>query len=265
MKNKTVITLTTILPMLCISAVSQAATLAEFKVTDTQGRMTQTAYISNGKVSVQNPDDLGGTELLYNSRNDQIDVIQHSDRSYSSIDRTTVDNLAGQAAGVRDMIAGNTTPDQQVQLAGMLESVGLSGLMQQPSTTATRYVKTSEQRNISGYACHVVRLFRNDQLETVMCVASQEELSLPEADYNALRSMLAFSSHLAGQASTLLGDVGATLPDFDTGKIEGLPIAVTDLDDGVTVVLQRMAQMPDKPGSLVVPKGYSETTLPGIW
>ena|GEM_PF-6160417 len=265
MKNKTVITMIAILPMLCMSAVSQAATLAEFKVTDTQNRMTQTVFISNGKVSVQNPDDLAGTELLYDSRTDRIDVIQHSDRSYSTIDRATVDSLAGQAAGVRDVIAENTTPDQQAQLAGMLESVGLSGLMQQPATDTTRYVKTTEQRNISGYTCHIVRLFKNDQLETVMCVASQKALRLPEADYNALRSMLAFSSHLAGQASTLLGDIGATLPDLGTGQIEGLPIAITDLDDGVTVVLQRLAHMPDKPGSLVVPSGYSETTLPGIW
>ena len=265
MKNGTVCVLTMVLPMLFSTAVSRAATLAEFKVTDTQSRTTQTAFISNGKVSVQNPNDLNGTELLYNSRTNQVDVIQHSDRSYSTIDRATVDNLAGQAEGVRNVITENTTPDQQAQLAGMLESVGLSGLMKQPATNTTRYEKTTEQRNISGYRCHVVRLFRNDQLETVMCVASRKTLRLPEADYNTLRSMLAFSSHLAGQASTLLGDIGATLPDLGSGNIEGLPIAVTDIDDGVTVVLLRLAQMPDKPASMIVPRGYSEAALPGIW
>ena len=45
----------------------------------------------------------------------------------------------------------------------------------------------------------------------------------------------------------------------------GLPIAVTDLDDGVTVVLARLVQAQDRPGGPDLPAGYRETALPSIW
>jgi hypothetical protein len=248
-----------------LSSPGHAATLAEFSVTDAQGRYTQAAYIGDGRVSLQNQDDPSGTELLYDSRKDNVFLIEHADRTYSELDRATVEGLAEQAAGVRETISGNTTPEQQQQIAGMLESIGLQGLVQPADQSRSRVVRTSEMRNVSGHACNVVRVFRNDQLNTVMCVASRGALKLPDADYQVLESMLSFGSYVAGHASDILGDFGATLPRIDPAEIDGLPIAVTDLDDGVTVVLQRLLHAPDRAGGPVLPRGYSRTTLPGLW
>lgn len=250
---------------LIMSSTMHAATLADFNVTETAGRSVQSAFVSNDKVSVLKPNDPSGIELLYDSGRDSLFIIEHAKRSYSELDRQTVDGLAGQAAGVRDAITGNTTPEQQQQLASMLESVGLQGFATPENKVATRMVKTSENRNVGGFDCNVVRLYRNEQLNTVMCVASRSTLRMSERDYLALRSMLAYANYLAGHAEDILGNIGATLPNVDIDKFDGLPIAVTDLDDGVTVVLTRLVQAQDRPGGPGLPAGYRETALPSIW
>jgi hypothetical protein len=214
---------------------------------------------------VLKPNDPSGIELLYDSGRDSLFIIEHAKRSYSELDRQTVDGLAGQAAGVRDAITGNTTPEQQQQLASMLESVGLQGFATPANKVVTRMVKTPENRNVGGFDCNVVRVYRNDQLNTVMCVASRSTLRMSERDYQAVRSMLAYANYLAGHAEDILGNIGATLPNVDVDKLDGLPIAVTDLDDGVTVVLARLVQAQDRPGGPGLPAGYQETALPSIW
>ena len=247
-----------------IATLTNAATVVMFDVDDKGKRAVKSASIEDNKVLLADPEGVPHIDVLYEQENDRFVIINHKEKSWFSLDRAKVDSLSAQAEGVRSAIAGSLSPDQQEQLSGMLANMGMEGFSATKTSPGKEYINTTEIRSINGFRCSVFRVMKNGQLDTEMCVAKGDLPGMPAADYQTLKAMYVLSDYIVNKAGGLPVDFGATLPDLGGGKIEGLPVSVSDIDDAVTVTLRKVTQQEIDPVRLAVPAGYKETGLPEL-
>jgi len=247
-----------------IATLASAATVVKFDVDDKGKRAVKVAYIENNKVLLADQDGVPHTDVLYEHENDRFVIINHKEKSWLIVNREKVDSMSAQAEGIRSTIAGSLSPDQQEQLSGMLANMGVEGFSTKQPSAGKEYLNTTEIRSINGFRCSVFRVMKDAQLDTEMCVASGDLPGMPTADYQTLKAMYVLSDYIVNKADGLPVDIGATLPDLGGGKIGGLPVSVTDIDDAVTVTLRKITQQAIDPARLSVPSGYEETSLPAL-
>ena len=247
-----------------IASLASAATAVMFDVDDKGKRAVKVAYIENDKVLLSDPDGVPYTEVLYEHDTDRFVIINHKDKSWLILNRAKVDSMSAQAEGIRSAITANLSPDQQEQLAGMLTNMGMEGFSAKQPSPGKEYINTTEMRAINGFRCSVFRVMKGSQLDTEMCVVTGDLPGMPAADYQTLKAMYVLSDYIVNKADGLPVEIGATLPDLGGGKIGGLPVSVTDIDDAVTVTLRKLTQETIDPVRLSVPSGYEETALPGL-
>jgi len=261
---KTQIRILVVLAGITAATMTNAATVVMFDVDDKGKRAVKAAYIENNKVLLSDPDGVPHTDVLYEHENDRFVIINHKEKSWFALNRAKVDNMSAQAEGIRSTITANLSPDQQEQLAGMLTNMGMEGFSAKQPSPGKEYINTSEMRAINGFRCSVFRVMKGGQLDTEMCVATGDLPGMPAADYQTLKAMYVLSDYIVNKADGLPVEIGATLPDLGGGKIGGLPVRVSDIDDAVTVTLRKVTQETIDPVRLSVPSGYEETALPGL-
>jgi hypothetical protein len=246
------------------ATLTNAATVVMFDVDDKGKRAVKAAYIENNKVLLSDPGGVPYTEVLYEHDTDRFVIINHKDKSWLILNRAKVDSMSAQAEGIRSTIADNLSADQQEQLSGMLANIGMEGFSTQQPSPEKEYVNTNEMRAVNGFNCSVFRVMKAGQPDTEICVATGKLPGMPVADYQTLQAMYVLSDYIVNKADGLPVDIGATLPDLGGGKIGGLPVRVTDIDDAVTVTLRKVTQQEINPARMSVPSGYEETALPGL-
>ena len=245
-----------------VATLASAATVVMFDVDDKGKRAVKSAYIADNKVLLADPDGVPHIDVLYEHKNDRFVIVNHKEKSWFTLNREKVDSMSAQADGVRSAIAANLSPDQQEQLSGMLANMGMEGFSATRTSPGKEYINTTEMRAINGFSCTVFRVMKAGQLDTEMCVTKGDLPGMPTADYQTLQAMYVLSDYIVNKADDLPVDIGATLPDLGGGKIEGLPVRVSDIDDAVTVTLRKVTQETIDPVRLTVPSGYEETSLP---
>ncbi|MDH3694512.1 MAG: hypothetical protein OER96_08095 [Gammaproteobacteria bacterium] len=245
-----------------------AGTIVEFEVQDGGQTQVQSAHIQNGFVSIKNPGGAKNIDALFQREHDRAFIIEHDKKSYLIINEAKVEEFTAQARGMMALVQAQMegmTDEQRAEMEKSMENMGMGGLMNSnEAAPIPEYKQTSEQRDVNGYLCQVVQVFKNQKLDSEMCVASRASLSMTDADYDTLKAMHNFAQRMASKAAMFMNSFGGTLPELATGEIEGLPVAVNDIDDKVTVTLRSINTADIDPSRLGVPKGYTESALPTI-
>lgn len=245
-----------------------AGTIVEFEVQDAGQTQVQSAHIHEGFVSIKNPGGAENIDALFQREYERVFIIEHAKRSYMVINDAKVDELTSQARGMMALVQAQMegmTDEQRAETEKSMENMGMGGLLNSnEAAPVPEYKQTSEQREVNGYSCQVVQVFKNQNLDSEMCVASRANLSMANADYDALKAMHNFAQRMATKAAMFMNSFGGTFPELATGDIEGLPVAVNDIDDKITVTLRSINAADIDPSRLGVPKGYTESALPTI-
>ncbi len=245
-----------------------AGTIVEFEILNAGQTQVQSAHIHEGFVSIKNPGDTNNVDALYQREYDRVFIIEHDKQSYMIINEAKVDEFTAQARGMMAIVQAQMegmSDEQRAEMQKTMENMGMDGLMNNTEATPVpEYRQTSEQRDVNGYSCQVIQVFKNQQLDTEMCVASRDSLSMADDDYDTLKAMHHLAQRMAAKASVFMAGMGGTFPDLATGEIDGLPVTVHDNDDNITVTLRSINEAEIDPSRLGVPKGYTESALPTL-
>lgn len=233
---------------------------ADAQVQYTNGADTQTALVKNGKVLIRNAGD-PSTEMLFDAATRTMTVIQHNEKNYMVLDEATIENLAGQLGGMRDMInqqMANLPPEQREQLAAFL-----GGAVQQPEQKAEVVVTTQPggSLTVNGVTCSNQVVLRNGAASGSFCTAGAGAAKLSEGDYKTLVSMQTFMFDMAKKAKDSMGSLAQQVPDFGNLSIDKLVVKgeMSDSPDNRFELKSVASAAVSEP--MVIPEGYTQQSM----
>ncbi|KAA3626803.1 MAG: hypothetical protein DWQ08_08090, partial [Proteobacteria bacterium] len=121
-----------------------------------------------------------------------------------------------------------------------------------------RFDASGNNREVNGIPCEDGFMSVNGAPTTRLCIADRNDIPLPDADYEALRSLAAFGGRIAGKVASIFPAVSLSVPSFDIDSIAGLPVEVRD---GATLVAVASIHVQDLP-PIGVPDEYTRRPIP---
>ena len=165
--------------------------------------------------------------MLYDARRQMMTLVDGSSRSYTTLDRETLESLSEQIDVTRQAIiaeleAGikNASPEEKAQMAEILEQI--TELSQAPQKDIVSYQPVQQHTTINGYPCQQIRALVNNQEQATLCVAKASKVGVPEDVMATLSSFHHFSNSVHQQLSP--GDATELL--FVMNSTDNLPVSI---------------------------------------
>lgn len=232
---------------ICASLAAQAGvkieTVTRNIATGKEGAL-QTLYVQAGALRAETSD---GDIVLF--RNDTLYMIDNAERSYRTMDKATMEKLAGTlGTAMQQMQAqlANLPPEQRAQVEQLLGGRLGGGAGQKPDVYET--VDTGRSDSAAGRACRNWQVKRNGVIESEVCVAPYASLAGKEDVQALLRKMSELFESLARSLPQMSQSVTGAMHAYT--RINGYPVRVREYGNG-------------KPGTEEdVLKSWQETTIP---
>ena len=224
-------------------------------VIEDQGRIIQQqAEFNSERVVVQAAGGDPNQDLLFDTRQNILLVIDHRDRSYLQIDERVINEVAA----LMETVSG-AVENQQGVLADLMNTLGLQNGESEPP--AAKLHDTGQQLSIAGLQCQLYQSHREGTLQSEVCVAENDQLGLVDGEYNALRDFLGFGNLMLNKAGPLIEALGLSLPQMDLANRPGLPIGMHSATRNLKVRLTSIAPGGGA-GNYQLPAGYSRSAIP---
>ncbi len=248
-----------------LSAPASAASILEFSVEERQqAPIAQKIYVGGGRLRINNVDGRGG-DILFERASDSVTVVDNAKRSYFVIDQEQLGRVATQAQSVMNVIQEqlakqmeNLSPEQQAHLKDMMGGFGGAA---EPAAISATYAATSRTGEFAGHACRVWQVVRDQRPLSEVCVAARDALGIDTDDRDTLLAVQRFAEGMLEQLGSLLGAAGG-LPRLGGGSIDGLAIAVADLQTGSRAMLTGVSRAEVPEDYFSVPPDYTRQTMP---
>lgn len=206
-----------------------------------------------------------GTEggyMLFDPATDTITIVQPAEESYMVIGKEQMQAMGQvmqQARARMEKMLAQMPPAQRERMRQMMGE-RFNALMGGGAKAKPEVVHTGEEKTVAGYSCEVVKIRAEGTLQGSYCLASIEELGIPEADAETLEEMMAFSRAMAAQFSKI---AGSSLPTTMM-TLDGVPIAGHATVFGITTdsTLKSVETGSVSADLFTVPEGYSQRSLP---
>ena len=187
-----------------------------------------------GKMSAAGMDEY----VVYDAASGTITYVEPAQRQYTQISEAELQSGLKTAAGIRetvapymaDMLAG-LPPEQRRMIEQRMGA--FPGAPAAGSKPQADQVKTVSRGSlmIAGLQCKASGIVKNGRPAAEVCMATAPSGKLSRQDFETLQAMVTFSRSMAGSAGNMLGDQ-AKLFDFMAADIDGVPVAVRDLEGG---------------------------------
>src|SRR5690606_35265304 len=187
--------------------------------------------------------------MLYQADTDTLVIIDTDEREYTVLDPAARQQLKKKmSAAMADMKAklAEMPPEAQQMMQGLM-----GGLM---NAAKPSIQKTGKQQTVGGYDCRIVNIMMGAKVSSELCIASADEVKIPEADYQAMQNM---GAGLQQMAEAILQGFGA---DFSVlGELGGVAVSIRD-DDG-RALLTSVSDSAIPAATFEVPAGYTRKSL----
>ena len=228
----------------------------DYVVEEKGAAQQQTALVQFGRVSVKQAGGDPNLDILFDADTLTLYLIDHQNRSYYKIDRNVINKAASMLESLSEI-----AETQQGVLADLLNTLGLS---KEEEAIEIVIRKTDRTLTAANIECRLYQQFRNEQLETEMCIASESNLGLLGSHYQTLNAFYAFGDLLMSRAGNILSNMGMVVPDFRKLGDEGLPILAYVSREKLKVSLLKIRQQVLASGQFQLPNGYVQTPIPFI-
>ena len=254
-----------LLACLMAPTAAQAASVVTLAGEDSGQRIDNQVIVDDGRIKLLIRDAQGVTEVQFHGDTRITYVIDHERRSYLALTEAGIEETAARLQGmvseVQNQLSGvmqGMNDEQREQMENMLQNMGLGGTTQ-PASPPARYRDTGNRGSVNGFDCRVGYIYRGDTAISQLCVASREELGLPEEDYVTLRQAASYGSQVAEKAASVLEASGSAIPAFDIQGMDGLPVEVRD--NAALIQVTGIESRNDLP-PITIPTGYTESKNP---
>ena len=237
-----------------------------------QAMQSQVIKVKGDKVLI---DDVGGdarTDVLFNSKEMVMSIINHQQRSYLIMDRDRVTELATQAnnmmSAVEKQMAAQLAgmpPEQREQMRAMMSKMGMGGMTETSKKPAPRSFVKAGTKKVYGAPCQQYRVNQGSNKVGEVCVATPADLKISRADYQNLLALQQFGETMANQAGSMAGRFGIDVPSFSGKAFEGIPVEMIDhTNGGSTMIVSAVNHDTLSATEFEIPAGYQAQTLPTI-
>ncbi len=256
----------TLISAVLFSAPAAAASILDLSVEERQqAPVAQRIYVGAGKLRINDIDGRGG-DIVFDRAREAVTVVDNAKRSYFVIDEEQLGRVVTQAQGVMNVIQEqlakqmeNLSPEQQAQLKEMMGGFGGAAA---PAAAPATYTATPRTGKYAGHACRVWQVVREQSALSEVCVAPRDALGIDADDRDTLLAMQSFAAGMLEQIGSLLGAAAGGLPRLGDGPIDGIAIAVADLQTGTKAMLTGISRADLPAEHFSVPADYTRQAMP---
>lgn len=218
-------------------------------------------YIKGDMVrwSIDWNDGSDSTYKLYDSAANTMTIVNPAQKSYMVLDDATIQAMSRELAKIWQRMQARMAkmPPKQRRIMKQMMDMG----QPQPAPEVSR---TGETKIVNGFFCQVYTISGPGH-DSYYCMASIEELGIPESDYQSLRDLIAFSVSVAEQFSKEFG-VAEHISQFKAAmEINGIPIkwrasdSNGDIKEGM--LLSSVSTKIMETSLFTLPKGYTRQQI----
>ena len=193
--------------------------------------------------------------MLFHSEQRSLYMIDDGNGTYMRFDEAVVDS---QIRAMEEMIAQMRAQIQQLPSearADMERQLGL-GVDTGPVRVETR--PTGTRRELGGLRCEEKEILVGGRVQSVACVATAEELGLSRVDFETMNALVERLFELSRRALDSGGPIAQALGTNVMPRLDGVPVKVRDVGDGVTTQLVGISTDTISPEFFRVPTSYRE-------
>ena len=210
-----------------------------------------TIYVQGAQLRILNSANQAAA-VIYDAEYQKIHIINHSDKSITTLDQSSLEQLASITQGM-----GQVAQSQGGVLGDIFKTLGLDSTL---GETASIEVKTlSGENEYSGQSCQVQQVFRDGILSTQICLAKQLRMQAPEK--KTLDSLIHFAQLMLRQGQMVIAQFDLPVPLLPDGALAGTPVYIDDLTSNTTATLIGFNQMDLLAAQFALPAGYSRRVL----
>jgi hypothetical protein len=224
---------------------------------------TQKLWFESGSFRVDSIESDGlDTSVIF--KNQTMYAIDHGDRSYTVMDKASMDRAAAQIGAMRKKMEAQMAgmpPEQRAMIEKMMQDQGMPGGKSAPAVP--RVVKASGRSDtVSGRTCRMWEVSQGGKKLQELCVVAPGSLPGGNELMKSMRDMTEMSRSFfekIGAGEDAMEDAWA-----DLEKIKGIPILTRDFEDGRAVDETRLTAIREQAlGSTVfdIPKGFKEQKM----
>jgi len=230
--------------------------LIEFTVDENGSVLPQVAKILDGNVSVQRAGGDPNLDLLFDSAEMTLFIIDHKNKSYYKIDQSVINK----AASMLDSLSA-VAESQEGVLSDLL---GTLGIAEDDEQTKIDIVKTDTVLATAGINCQLFQQLNNGKLQSELCIAPESGLGILGEHYQTMALFYQFGDSLMSKAGNILQNIGFGLPNLSRLGQGGLPIMAYVVEDNLKVNVFNIQT--DNPAKALfeLPQGYIQTPIPFI-
>lgn len=228
------------LPIVFVLAVygnpTLAATVLEYRMTESGSSLTQSLEISNGRAWIRKLSGEVNADLIFDAESGQWALIRHDQRSIMIFSEKSVRQLSNQIEMIAPFVKGvgtqmNGLPPEQKQLWGhLLEKVPVDAINKlQQGARKAKVIATPKPKTIDGIPCHHFRIEAAPQ-KAELCLADPSDLPLPDEDGKTLARMSESGRGMLNALTSLSSALGFDLATNDIAKMSGVPLAFHEGD-----------------------------------
>lgn len=165
--------------------------------------------------------------MLFHADSQRMTLVDSDKRSFSVLDRETLESLSEQIdvtrrAIIAELKAGMNVAneDEKEQMAVILEQI--QQLSQDQGKPLVEYLPLNDRKEINGYPCQTITAKVSGKAHATLCATQSADLGISEAEMNTLESFHHFSSTIHQQLNP--GDITELL--FVMNSKQQLPISI---------------------------------------
>lgn len=209
-----------------------------------------------------------GHSVLFDAEAETITLLDHGRRSWMSVDRQRLAELAGGvdqalAQARRQMEAQlQSMPPQQAEMVRRMMEQRMAALA--PKTSAERpeatLRETGREEERAGRPARLVEVVEDGRVVRHHWVASWDAVGIGKAEAATLEAMMELTAEMARELP-----VAATGGSLTTVALDGMPVETVELEGGEatrTMTLVKASSRPVPAERFRVPDGYRERQLP---
>ena len=237
-------------------AAEDQGNVIEFSISSNGSTQLQSALVQHGMISVRQ---VGGDitrDMLFESASRTLYIINHQQKNYMKIDQQVIDQVDSMVKSLSAVV-----DSQKGVLSDLLGSFGLGG---SDETGEINMKNTGKQLRVSGVQCVLHQAYRNDQLETEVCIAAPESLRILGDNYATLQTFYLFSDQLLNRAGQILSSLGVVIPTLKMEQGGGLPVLVHSVREKMKTSLNHISSQQLQIERFALPNGYTEAAIPFI-
>ena len=249
-----ILSLLTGVASLFLSGLLQSAVAGErlqYDVTQTSQKQRVTIYVQGSQAKIVSSADTASA-LIYNADNRQIHILDHANKSVTTLDQASLEQLASIAQGM-----GEFAKSQGGVLGDIFKTMGLDNSMGANSQIEIKTLRG--EKKYSGQVCQIQQVFNDGQLSTQICLA--KNLAMQAKEKNTLDSLLNFAQLMLRQGQVVLAQFSLPIPLLSEQPLQGLPVYIEDLSSNTTATLSGFKQMDVSSRQFALPSGYTRQVL----